>query len=145
MRKLILIISALVSLSAMAADENSQQALEGRDPVAYFTDGKAVRGDGFILSEYKGQTYLFASKDHKKEFDKNPDKYIPQFGGWCAFGASVGKKFHADPEAFVVHKNKLYVNVNKDILEKFKKDFDGNISKAESNWPKIQDKRAADL
>lgn len=145
MKSLILILTVLIGVSAFAADENSQQALEGSDPVAYVKDGKAVRGDGFILSEYKGQTYLLSSKDHKKEFDKKPEKYVPQFGGWCAFGASVGKKFHADPEAFVVHKGKLYVNVNKDILKKFKEDLDGNIAKAEANWVNIKDKRASEL
>lgn len=145
MKNLIFILTALIGLSAFAADENSLQALEGRDPVAYVNDGKAVRGDGFILSEYKGQTYLFSSKDNKSEFDKNPEKFVPQFGGWCAFGASVGKKFHADPEAFVVHKGKLYVNVNKDILKKFKEDLDGNIAKAEKNWTNIKNKRASKL
>lgn len=129
----------------MAADEQDIQALEGRDPVAYFTEGKAVRGDGFILSKHNGLTYLFTSKDHKATFDKEPEKYAPQFGGWCSFGVSVGKKFHADPEAFVVHEGKLYVNVNKDILKKFKEDLAGNIKKAEASWSKIKGKDEASL
>lgn len=129
----------------MAADELDIQALEGRDPVAYFTEGKAVRGDGFILSKHNGLTYLFTSKDHKATFDKDPEKYAPQFGGWCAFGVSVGKKFHSDPEAFVVHEGKLYVNVNKDILKKFKEDLPGNTKKAEANWTKIKAKEEASL
>lgn len=142
-----LLVIAMMSLGiqAMAADEQDIQALEGRDPVAYFTEGKAVRGDGFILSKHNWLTYLFTSKDHKATFDKDPEKYAPQFGGWCAFGVSVGKKFHADPEAFVVHEGKLYVNVNKDILKKFKEDLAGNIKKAEASWSKIKGKDEASL
>lgn len=147
MRITILTILALTNLvsSAFAADEYSIQALEGYDPVAYFTQNKAVRGDGFIKSEFEGQTYLFATKDDKELFDKNPSKYAPQYGGWCAFGVSVNKKFHADPRAFVVHKDKLYVNVNADILKKFKEDLTGNIKKAENNWSQIKEKKESSL
>lgn len=88
---------------------------------------------------------MFTNKEHKATFDKNPEKYIPQFGGWCAFGMSVGKKFHADPEAFVVHEGKLFVNVNQDILKRFKADLAGNTKKAESNWSKLKNKDESSL
>ncbi len=141
LRLFALVMLALTgSLMAYAADEHSIQALEGYDPVAYFTDNKAVRGDGFIKSEHEGLIYLFISKEHKAQFDKNPSKYAPQFGGWCAYGVSVNKKFHADPRAFIVYQDKLYVNVNADILKKFKADLAGNAKKAEGNWGQIQEK-----
>ena len=144
-KKLLVIATMSMGLSAMAADELDIQALGGHDPVAYQTEGKAIRGDGFILSKHNGLTYLFTSKDHKATFDKSPEKYVPQFGGWCAFGMSVGKKFHADPEAFVVHEGKLYVNVNQDILKKFKAKLTGNIKKTDSNWPKLREKEESSL
>jgi hypothetical protein len=144
-----MIILALTTMSfavsAMAADETSIQALEGHDPVAYFTKGEAIRGDGIILSRHEGLTYLFANKEDKELFDKNPSKYAPQFGGWCAFGASVGKKFHSDPNAFVIEDGKLYVNVNQDILKKFKADLKENIEKAENNWKSIGSKSEESL
>ena len=138
LKQIILLGFAIFNVQAYAADELDIQALEGRDPVAYQVDGKAIRGDGFILSKYKGMDYLFTCKDHKETFDKNPEKYIPQFGGWCAFGMSVGKKFHADTEAFVVYGGKLYVNVNQDILKKLKDDLAENVKKAEANRTKIK-------
>ena len=144
-KKIFLIALTSVGFQALAADETSIQALEGYDPVAYFTKSEAVRGDGFILSKHEGLTYLFTSKENKAIFDKDPKKYAPQFGGWCAFGVSVGKKFHADPRAFVVHDGKLYVNVNQDILKKFKADLASSIKKAEVNWPKIQSKEESSL
>lgn len=144
-RGLFAILALTGSLMAHAADEHSIQALEGYDPVAYFTDNKAVRGDGFIKSEHEGLIYLFTNKDHKAQFDKNPSKYAPQFGGWCSYGVSVNKKFHADPRAFVVYKDKLYVNVNADILKKFKDDLAGNVKNAESNWTQIKDKEEGSL
>lgn len=144
-KQLLVIATMSIGLNAMAADELDIQALGGRDPVAYQTEGKAIRGDGFILSKYNGLTYLFTSKDHKATFDKSPEKYVPQFGGWCAFGISVGKKFHADPDAFVVQDGKLYVNVNQDILKKFKADLTGNTKKAEANWTKLKDKDESSL
>lgn len=142
-----LLMATLLSLGTVvfAADENSLQALEGNDPVTYFTKSGPARGDGFILSKYQGQTYLFVNKANKATFDNEPSKYAPQFGGWCAFGASVGKKFHADPKAFVIHDGKLYVNVNQDILKKFKGDLVGNIKKADLNWLKIKDKDESSL
>lgn len=145
MKQLLMVALLSIGVTAFAADENSLQALEGNDPVTYFTKGEPTRGDGFILSKYQGQTYLFVNKANKATFDKDPSKYAPQFGGWCAFGASVGKKFHADPKAFVIHEGKLYVNVNQDILKKFKGDLAGNIKKAEANWVKIQDKDESSL
>ncbi|MBY0369331.1 hypothetical protein K2X33_01510 [bacterium] len=145
LNKLVILAMVAFGFSVMAQDESAVQALEGYDPVAYFTKGEAVRGDGFILSKHEGLTYLFSSKENKELFDKNASKYVPQFGGWCAFGASVGKKFHADPNAFVIHNDKLYVNVNADILKKFKEDLDGNIKKALNNWMKIKNKPADSL
>jgi YHS domain len=65
-------------------------AVGGYDPVAFFTDGKPTPGDPGVTSTYKGATYLFASKAHKAQFEANPEEYVPQFGGFCAYGAALG-------------------------------------------------------
>ncbi len=112
-------------------------AVKGYDPVAYFTDNKAVEGSSDFKSELKGGTYYFASKEHKDLFDADPAKYLPQFGGYCAYGVSINKAVNIDPTAFQVIDGKLYLQYSKDILNKFNQDQTGNLQKAQSNWPKL--------
>lgn len=130
----------LSSPSATAADlvntsGASGVAISGYDPVAFFTDKKPVNGNFQIVAKHRGATYFFASEQHKAMFSKNPDKYAPQCGGFCAFGVSVGALFPVDINTWQVRNNKLYLNLNPDILKMFNKDLDGNISKAAKNWP----------
>lgn len=115
----------------------SQIALSGYDPVAFFTDAKPVSGSPEITAKYEGATYLFASEEHKKLFAGNPKKYAPQYGGFCAFGASVGHLFPVDITTWQIRDGRLYLNFNPDVLKKFNEDFNGNIAKAESNWPDL--------
>jgi YHS domain-containing protein len=84
--------------------------LKGYDVVAYFKEGKPVKGNPEIKTSYHGATYLFASAEDKADFDKDPAKYAPQYGGFCAYGISLGLLFDiGDPDAFAVHNGKLYV------------------------------------
>jgi YHS domain-containing protein len=109
--------------------------LKGFDAVAYFKEGKAVKGNPAFASTYHTAKFLFASPSNKAEFDKDPAKYAPQFGGFCAYGVSLGVL--ADPEgegAFIVYKGKLYVCGNQGALKDFRNGLDDNISKAEKNW-----------
>ena len=87
-----------------------------------------------------GATYYFSSAANQKAFAANPAHYAPQFGGFCAMGAALGKKLDVDPSQYVVHNDKLYLNVNADVFKMFNQDLDGNIKKADSNWPSIKDK-----
>jgi YHS domain-containing protein len=112
-------------------------ALNGHDPVAFFTDGKPVHGDPAITSTYKGAKYLFASKAHKAQFDADPEKYVPQFGGYCAYGAALGALFPVDVSTWQIRNGKLYLNLNPAIATEFSKNPDGNIAKAEKNWPDL--------
>lgn len=128
---------------AQAADEHADAAIGGYDPVAYQTQGKAVRGSGMFTARHAGQTYLFASADHQKRFQQTPDKYVPAYGGWCAYGVSVGKKFHTDPTVFAVVNGKTYLNLNKDIQKKWDVDRAASIKKADQHWKKIR-KKASD-
>jgi len=83
--------------------------LKGYDPVAYFKQGKAVRGKRSIWSTYNGVTYFFASKADKADFDRSPKKFEPQYGGFCANGMAKGEKTAGDPTVFHIHKGKLYL------------------------------------
>ena len=130
---------------ALAVDESSTPALGGYDPVAYQTENRPVRGSGMFVSKYAGQTYLFATEAHKKRFDRAPAKYVPAYGGWCAYGVSLGKKFHADPTVFAVVDGKTYLNLNRDIQRKWEADRAENIEKAGKAWPRIRSRAMADL
>ncbi len=138
-------LSLLFANVATAADNFALPAISGYDVVSYFTKNEAVKGNGFNTSEHDGQTYIFSSKENKELFDKNPTKYLPEFGGWCAYGASLGKKFHVDPTIFEVVDGKLYLNLNSDIQKKWEAEKTKNIETAHTKWPNIKDKKASDL
>src|SRR5215472_9456367 len=86
--------------------------LHGYDPVAYFTAGKAVKGDPQYQSDYDGATYYFQSADDKSAFDKEAGKYAPQYGGYCAMAMAMGKVEDADPDYFLVYEGKLFLQRN---------------------------------
>jgi YHS domain-containing protein len=112
--------------------------LKGYDVVAFFKERKSVRGSSELSATYQNATYLFASAANKAEFEKDPAKYVPQYGAFCAYGVTVGVL--ADPEvpdAFLVYKGKLYVCGNQGALKDFKKDIDSNIDKANVNWRQL--------
>jgi YHS domain-containing protein len=112
-------------------------ALAGYDPVAYFTDHKAVEGNPAITSRYLGATYRFASKEHQALFESDAPKYVPQFGGYCGYGASRGYPAPVDPEAFVIMNGRLILQNSKSVLERWLKDPDAYLARADSNWPGI--------
>lgn len=124
---------------------HSTPGLGGYDPVAYFTDGKAVRGTGFHVSVVDGVTYVFASAEHKQLFDADPDKYLPAYGGYCAYGLGVGKKFVANPEVWKVVEGKLYLNLDEKIQKSWEKDIPGYITKGDANWVMMKEKNPTDL
>jgi len=115
-------------------------AISGHDPVAFFTDKKPVHGSPSITAQHKGATYLFATEANKAAFEKAPEKYAPQFGGFCAYGAAVGALFPVDVDTWQVKDGKLYLNLNPAILKEFNKDLKGNITKAEGNWGELEKK-----
>lgn len=112
-------------------------AIHGYDPVAYFTDNKAVKGDAKFESSYKGAKYHFASDEHKKLFDATPEKYAPQFGGYCGWAVSNNDTADIDPEAFTIMDGRLILQYSKSILNKWNKDPQGRLAKADVNWPKL--------
>ena len=114
--------------------------LRGYDPVAYFEDRKPIRGVENLSASYGGARYLFASESHRKLFLKNPKKYVPEYGGFCAVGASFGEKVDVDPETGKVVNGKLYLNNGPKALGIFEHDTRGTISRANQNWPTVKDK-----
>lgn len=112
-------------------------AIRGYDPVSYFA-GTGVAGAPQFASKYHGATYLFANAANKAKFDATPAAYVPQYGGYCAYGTAVGKKFKTDPATGTVVKGKLYFNKDKSVQETWNKDVPGYIVKANGNWPAVQ-------
>jgi YHS domain-containing protein len=108
--------------------------LKGYDPVAYFKQNQAVKGDPKYSSSYGGAKYYFASADDKAEFDKSPAKYAPQYGGFCANGMTKRKLHDIDPNVFFIYKGKLYVCENKKAGDTFYSHPAANIKKADANW-----------
>jgi YHS domain-containing protein len=115
-------------------------ALRGYDPVAYFETGKPTHGMATISATYGGARYFFATPAHRAAFLKEPHKYLPQFGGFCAVGTSFGEKVDVDPETGKIVKGKLYLNNGPKAQSIFDSDPVQTISKAEQNWPKVKDK-----
>ena len=149
MKRIFTSIAALVLLSAAAlagelvnVSGASKVALNGYDPVAFFTDSKPVNGSPSITAEDRGATYFFASEEHKKLFKEDPDKYAPQYGGFCAFGVAEGALFPVDINTWQVRGGKLYLNLNPEVLTQFNAHFEGNIAKAEKNWPHLVKKNS---
>ncbi len=132
--------------NALAADyTHSTPAVQGYDVVSYQTGKRPIRGNGHFFAVYDGATYQFSSADNLKAFQKDPEKYIPAYGGYCAFGASVGKKFIGDPEVWRVVDGKLYLNLNTSIQSEWLKDVPGRIKTADANWRNIKEKNPASL
>lgn len=117
-RTTVLSLALLVGSLAMSQDkkanniDDSKIALQGYSPVSYLELGLAQRGSKAYKSVYKDIAYYFTSAEQKASFDKNPKKYLPQYGGFCAFGIYAGAKFRVDPNKFLVQNGKYYLFLN---------------------------------
>lgn len=120
-------------------------AIHGYDPVAFFTEGKALIGQAAHTVVHEGAAYQFTSDANQRAFERNPDRYLPRYGGFCAYGAALGAKFDGDPRVWAVVDGRLYFNLNPDIQKKWDEDRAGNIGKADRNWPQIRDQDPAEL
>ena len=112
-------------------------AIDGTDPVAYFTEGAPVAGDPAITHEWMGATWRFASTANKDAFVANPEAYAPQFGGYCSWAVAEGYTASTTTEAWTIVDDKLYLNYSRRIQRRWEKDIPGNITRATANWPKI--------
>jgi YHS domain-containing protein len=121
--------------------DKSGVAIQGYDPVAFFTDNKPVMGKAEFLAKHNGATYLFASKEHRDAFKADPAKYEPAFGGYCAYGVSRGKLVEIDVDAFQIVDGRLLLQYSKGVRNDFNKDAKGNLAKADGNWPGLVEKK----
>ena len=132
---------SVLSSFAVAKDlknlDRNGVAIQGYDAVAFFTDSRPLMGNPQFQSDYRGAKYYFASAEHKAAFDKDPAKFEPQFGGYCAYGASKGKTFPVKIEAWEIVNGRLLMQYDLDVKEKFNQDQQGNLRKADQNWPGI--------
>ncbi|KTC83548.1 YHS domain-containing (seleno)protein [Legionella cincinnatiensis] len=132
----------LLLQSSISAASNSISLVgnQGYDLVSYQQKSGPVRGNGNHVAFYQGVAYIFATAENQKTFAANPEKYLPAYGGYCAYGVSVGHKVISDPLAWKIVNNKLYLNLNQQIQGIWVKDIPGNIKKADAQWIKIQNK-----
>jgi len=127
---------------ALVNTDSKGVALEGYDPIAYFTDGKPAKGDPTIEATYNGAFYHFVSQAHREMFEKNPSKYVPAYGGYCGYAASVGKVRPANPLVWSIVDGQLVVQHTKGAAELWEKDVPGNKVKADKYWPLLVEAKA---
>ena len=136
-------VVALFTISATAAGKpavnvsRGQLALGGYDAVSYITDGKPVQGSASFAYRWMDATWRFASADHRDRFMKDPQRYAPQFGGYCAYAVSRGYTANGDPRVWRVVDGHLYLNYSTDAQKLWAQDVPGNIVKGEQNWPSV--------
>lgn len=137
-----LVLSVFFSAVAQKSDIYvvNGKAIGGYDPVAFFSSGKAVKGNEKFAYSWHGAQWLFATAQNLDSFKASPEKYAPQYGGYCAYGAAEGHKAPTQPDTWTIVDGKLYFNYNKDVKQLWVKDQEGNIKKADENWPNIKDK-----
>ena len=147
LKKIITTSAATLALSLSAASfaadidintNGNDLAIQGYDPVAYFTQEKPTIGSNDFTATYKNAIYLFSSEQNRDLFRASPAKYTPQFGGFCAYGVTKGRKFDTDPTAWRVVDGKLYLNLNKDVQKVWLADVPGYITNANQTWPTIK-------
>ena len=138
-----LALAALLSTAAAAALSPVNRsllggvAIDGFDPVAYFTDGRPVEGSKAHSFDWQGATWRFASAAHRDLFAAAPEKYAPQYGGYCAWAVSNGYTADTDPEAWSIVDGRLFLNYSLEVRSKWEQDVPGNIGRADRNWPKL--------
>ena len=142
-RRFLFVLAALtVTAAAIGADpvhrDRRGVALGGYDPVAYFTAGQPVKGDQAIARQHEGTTYYFASVANRDAFAKEPARYLPQYGGFCAWAVSRGYTAPTDPLAWKIVDGRLFLNYSRDVQQKWQGDAPGNIRKGDANWPALR-------
>lgn len=112
-------------------------AINGYDPVAYFTDGEPISGDPSFVSDWGGVKLRFVSAENKALFDADPETYTPKYGGYCAYAVSQGYTASTDPDAWTVLEGRLYLNYSKSVRRTWLQDTQGYITAADRNWPGV--------
>ena len=119
--------------------------LHGADPVAFIEIGNRIEGTAAYTAVHDGVAYYFSTQANQQAFEELPERYLPQFGGFCALGVSVSKKFDGDPRYAAVENGRLYVFLNEAVFVQFQKDRAGTVARAEVNWRRIRSASADSL
>jgi YHS domain-containing protein len=141
--KPLLLISLLVLLTTAQAESAiytsflSNSAVSGYDPVSYFTEGKPEKGKSRFKLRYKSVDWYFTSRQHREMFQQNPARYMPQYGGYCAWAVAHNTTAKGDPLHWTIYQDKLYLNYDKKIQADWAKDKSRRVQEANSNWPKV--------
>lgn len=136
-----IILLLLLGFSSMAQPryfEKDSLAIRGYDPVAYFTEGRAVKGLPGLSLPWQGTTWLFSSEENLAAFKKTPEAFAPQFGGYCAYGVSENHLSPTDPQAWTIVNGKLYLNYSPKVKSLWLPDTAARIPTAQQFWPKLQ-------
>lgn len=128
--------TSVISEPILKSEENI--ALNGYDAVSYFREKLAVKGDETIKTEYSNSTWYFRDSSNLKTFLKNPSRFVPQYGGFCAFGTRYGMLIESDPQVFAIVNRKLYFNLDTGVRNKWRRDLVENIEKADKKWEKLK-------
>ncbi len=146
-----IITAFVISFSAFvhAGDDTETDVnsviLSGHDAVAYFTQNKALKGSAKYTAIYNDAIYRFSSAKNRDLFNTTPEKYAPQYGGFCAYGMTFGKKFEIDGKAFEIVNGKLFVNKNLSVYKAWKKDIPTHVTQANKQWPTVEHIAASKL
>lgn len=130
----LMLVKSAPAIAAPVNVSGSGVAIEGHDPVAYFTMNKPVPGDPAITATHDGAVYRFSSEENRALFEADPAKYAPQYGGYCAYGAAKGYKAPVEVDKFSIVDGKLYLNYNGQVQSTWIKDTAGYIDKADAWW-----------
>ena len=144
LKSIILSMTLLFALPALASDPIetgffNNYAIYGYDTVAYFTESKAVKGSKKIAHEWRGAEWHFSSQANRDMFAADPEKYAPQYGGYCAFAVADGSLVGIDEDAFTIHDGKLYLNYSKSIMQKWQANMREFIQQADALYPTLVD------
>lgn len=134
-----LVVTASVAVAGTFFERDGA-AIQGYDPVAYFTENRPVRGSTAYTYRYKDSVFRFASAANRDAFAENPERYAPQYGGFCAYGVAHGYKVKIEPYAFTVVDGKLYLNYDQRVQSDWRKDIPGYVRKADEKWPELSKK-----
>jgi YHS domain-containing protein len=130
-------VASAAGVDAIYTGFLSDSAIDGYDAVAYFTDGKPVKGSAEHTFEWKGATWRFATAEHKAQFEQEPDRYAPQYGGYCAYAVANGATAPGDPSVWRIVDGELYLNLSKSIQSEWEKHIPGFVRSADANWPRL--------
>lgn len=131
------LLSANLFAQTIAYNSTNGIAIKGYDPVAYFSEQKATEGKKEFTYEWSGTQWLFSTQANLDAFKADPQKYAPQYGGFCAYGVSENHKSPTDPNAWTVKDGKLYLNYSLKVKELWSKDIPTRIQKANGFWPSL--------